>query len=302
VPGAAQRFSNFGRLGLDGLPAFGTVKQIEGFALDLMSSARRFLPLRLEHDILFGAAMASPSNNDDLSAANPHQFAETRWSLVMTAGEKTSAQSMVALETLCRTYWYPLYAYVRRKGNGAHDAQDLVQGFFARLLKNKSFAAADRRRGKFRTYLLGAMNHFLADEWDKMRAQKRGGGEAVLSLDTDEAERRYLQEPSSDLTPDKIYDRRWGRALLDEALTQLGDEFSAAGRARHFELLKSFLVSEAAAAAYDDIAAELQTTPNAVAASVRRLRQRYRNLVRAEVAQTVNSPSEIDQELRALFG
>lgn len=245
----------------------------------------------------------TPSNDKPQSApVGVADFRTTHWSLVLTAGEKTSARSAEALETLCRTYWYPLYAYIRRKGHSPEDAQDLVQGFFARLLRNKSFVGADREKSKFRTYLLGALNHFLADEWDKARAEKRGGGDTILSFDDENAERRYLQEPSSDLTPEKVFDRRWSMTLLDQALKRLREEFTAAGKVRHFELLKGFLTSEAAAGAYDGIAAELQTTPNTVAASVRRLRHRYRELVRAEVAQTVNSASEVDEELRALFG
>jgi RNA polymerase sigma factor (sigma-70 family) len=228
-------------------------------------------------------------------------FRTTHWSVVLTAGE-SSARSTEALEMLCRTYWFPLYAYIRRKGHSPHDAQDLAQGFFARFLKNKSFGGADRDKGKFRTYLLGALNHFLADEWDKARAEKRGSGRVIFSFDDENAEHRYLQEPSSDLTPKKVFDRRWGATLLDQALKRLREEFTLAGKVRHFELLKSFLTCEPAAGAYDGVAAELQTTPNTIAVKVRRLRQRYRELVRAEVSQTVASMHGVDEELGALFG
>jgi RNA polymerase sigma factor (sigma-70 family) len=241
-------------------------------------------------------------SDDPSPGAGGGDFTTTHWSRVQQAGDKDSLLAGDALAELCQTYWYPLYAYVRRKGHSPQDAQDLTQGFFARLLKNNSFAGADPEKGKFRTYLLGALNHFLADEWDKARAEKRGGGHAVFSLDDETAERRYLQEPSLDLTPEKIFDRRWGMTLLEQALKRLREEFTGAGNGRHFELLKSFLTSEAVAGAYDGIAAELQTTPNAIAASVRRLRQRYRELVRAEVAETVASPRDVDEELRALFG
>lgn len=244
-----------------------------------------------------------PGSDDDFqTAVGRGEFRTTHWTRVQKASEGDSTMAKQALAKLCETYWHPLYAYVRRKGHSPQDAQDLTQGFFARLLKNNSIAGADREKGKFRTYLLGAMNHFLADEWDKARAEKRGGGDAVLSLDDASAERRYLQEPSSELTPEKVFDRRWGMTLLDQALKQLREEFTAADKVQHFEHLKPFLTSEAVAGAYDDIAAELQTTPNAVAASVRRLRRRYRELVRAEVAQTVNSAADVDEELRALFG
>ena len=195
----------------------------------------------------------------------------------------------------------PLRLYVRRKGNSPHDAQDLTQEFFARLLKHNSFAGADRQKGKFRTYLLGALNHFLADEWDKARAEKRSGGQALISLDDENAEERYLQQPASDLSPDKVFARRWGLILLEAALTRLREESVAAGKGRQFELLKIFLTTETQDSGYESIAAELDTTTNSVAVSVDRLRQRYRELVRAEVAHTVTDPREVDEELRGLF-
>ena len=195
----------------------------------------------------------------------------------------------------------PLRLYVRRKGNSPHDAQDLTQEFFARLLKHNSFAGADRQKGKFRTYLLGALNHFLADEWDKARAEKRSDGQALISLDDENAEERYLQQPASDLSPDKVFARRWGLILLEAALTRLREESVAAGKGRQFELLKTFLTTETQDSGYESIAAELDTTTNSVAVSVDRLRQRYRELVRAEVAHTVTDPREVDEELRGLF-
>lgn len=244
--------------------------------------------------------MANLETNDDFERNPAQQFSQTHWSVVLSAAQTSSFQA-AALETLCRTYWLPLYAYVRRKGHSPHDAQDLTQEFFARLLKNNSFAGADRQKGKFRTYLLGALNHFLADEWDKTRAAKRGGGRAIISLDDEKAEERYLQHPASDLPPDKIFARRWGLVLLEEALKRLREEFVAAGKGRQFELLKSFLTVETQDSGYVSIAAELETTTNTVAVSVHRLRQRYRELVRAEVAHTVADLGEVDEELRGLF-
>lgn len=246
--------------------------------------------------------MANSETNDDSERNPAPQFTQTHWSVVLSAAQTSSSQADAALESLCRTYWLPLYAYVRRKGHSTHDTQDLTQEFFARLLKNKSFAGADRQKGKFRTYLLGALNHFLADEWDKARAEKRGGNVEFISLDdTQNAERLYGQEPSLDVAPEKIYDRRWGRTLLEQAIARLKAEFAASDKTRQFELLKPFLTSDAGPGGYDSVAADLDTTPGNIAVSVHRLRQRFRELVRAEVAQTVASPAEVDDELRHLF-
>ena len=169
-------------------------------------------------------------------------------------------------------------------------------------MKYKSFAGADRQKGKFRTYLLGALNHFLADEWDKARAEKRGGKVEFISLnDTQNAERLYLQEPSADLTPEKIFDQRWRLTLLQQAMGRLKAGFVASDKTRQFELLKPFLTGDTGPGGYEGVAAALGTTPGSVAVSVHRLRQRFRELVRAEVAQTVATPAEVDDELRALF-
>jgi RNA polymerase sigma factor (sigma-70 family) len=229
------------------------------------------------------------------------QFAQTQWSLVLLAGQQSSPGSTEALDKLCRTYWYPLYCYVRRKGHSPHDAQDLTQEFFARLLKHNTFATADREKGKFRTYLLAALNHFLSDEWDKARAAKRGGGEVLISLDQEDAEQRFQNEPCTDLSPDKVFDRRWGVTVLREALNRLREEYQQADKTRLFELLKPHLTADPDSASYQSIAVELNTTPNAVAVAVHRLRQRYRELVRSSVAQTVSSPFEVEEELRTLF-
>lgn len=240
--------------------------------------------------------------NDEAGRDLARPFTPTHWSVVHSAAQTSSPQADAALETLCRTYWLPLYAYVRRQGHRPHDAQDLTQEFFARLLKNKSFAGADRLKGKFRSYLLGALQHFLADEWDKARAEKRGGRCETFSLDALEPEARYALEPSTDLTPDKVFDRRWAATLLELALRRLREEFTAAGQARHFDLLKPFLTSDAGPGGYDEVAAQLATSPATVAVAVHRLRQRYRAAVRAEIAHTVNSADELEEELRGLFG
>lgn len=246
--------------------------------------------------------MANSETNEDSEHRPRAQFTQTHWSVVLSAAQPSSSQADAALETLCRTYWLPLYAYVRRQGHGMHDAQDLTQEFLARLIKHRSFAGADRTKGRFRTYLLGAFNHFLADQWDKARAEKRGGNVEFISLnDTQNAERLCGQEPSMDLAPEKLFDRRWGLALLQIAMERLKAECAASDKPRQFELLKPFLTSDGGPGDYDRAAAELNTTPGSVAVSVHRLRQRFRKLVRSEVAQTVESPAEVDDELRALF-
>jgi len=228
-------------------------------------------------------------------------FTETRWSVVLRAGRPSSPDASASLEKLCRTYWYPVYAFVRRRGRGAEDAQDLTQEFFSRLLRKNTFADADPAKGRFRSFLLGALKHFLADEWDKARAEKRGGHCETFSLDALDPEARYALEPATDLTPDRIFDRRWATTLLEQALCRLGEEFTAAGKARHFALLKFFLTSDAGPGGYDEVAAQLETSPQTVAVSVHRLRQRYRVMARAEIADTVAHPDAVEEELRSLF-
>jgi RNA polymerase sigma-70 factor (ECF subfamily) len=207
-----------------------------------------------------------------------------------------------ALEKLARAYWSPIYAFFRHQGRSPHDSQDLCQEFFLRLISKRSFSGADPKKGKFRNYLLASLKHFLADKWDQAHAQKRGGQFQFLSLDdTQNAERFYLQAMPSDDTPEKLFNRRWGLALLEKALARLKAEYAARGHAQHFDLLKPFFTAEPASEGYDAIAEKLGITPSSVAVNVHRLRQRFRELVRAEVAETVTHPSEVDEELHALF-
>jgi DNA-directed RNA polymerase specialized sigma24 family protein len=220
---------------------------------------------------------------------------------VLLAGHPSSPDSTAALESLCRTYWYPVYAFVRRRGFTPHDAQDLTQEFFSRLLRRNTFADADSGKGRFRSFLLGALKHFLADEWDKARAEKRGGRCETFSLDALEPEARYALEPATDLSPEGIFDRRWAATLLEQALGRLREEFTTAGKARQFDLLKPFLPSDAGPGGYDSITVQLETSANTIAVAVHRLRQRYRELVRAEIAHTVAGPDGIEEELRGLF-
>jgi RNA polymerase sigma-70 factor (ECF subfamily) len=206
------------------------------------------------------------------------------------------------LEELCQSYWQPIYGFLRRKGFSPHDAEDLTQQFFLRLLKGDSLARADRSKGRFRTFLLGALQHFLADEFRKSSAQKRGGPELTLAVNFHEAEERYLEEPDSNLTPEQMYDRRWAASLLQRAFESLSSEFESAGMRGRFDRFKTLLANEPAEGEYERLGSELGMTRRAVGAAVYRMRQRYRQLVRGQVADTVAQSSEIDSELAELFG
>lgn len=219
----------------------------------------------------------------------------------MAAARHESPGSKEALATLCETYWYPLYAYLRRRGYGADDAQDSIQEFFAQLLEKDSLRVADRYRGKFRSFLLASLNHFLAKQRRRARAQKRGGGQVPISLDFQSGERRFTFEPADEMTPEKTYERRWALALLEQALSKLRQEFARRGKLRLFDQLKVFLGGEESTVPYQQIAATLGMTEGAVKVSVHRLRRRYGGLLREEIAQTVADPKDIDEELRDLF-
>jgi len=228
-------------------------------------------------------------------------FLTTHWSVVLQAGAGDSLLARPALERLCQTYWFPLYTYVRRRGYTPEDAQDLTQEFFARLLQRGSLATADPHRGRFRSFLLTAMNHFLADEWDKLKAQKRGGGHPLLPLEVGNAETRFQLEPADPLTPEIIYERRWAQTLLETVFEQLRREYEAEGKGALFGELKACLTQARAAVPYADLASRLQVSEGSLRVSVHRLRQRYREVLRTEVANTVADPSEVAEELRYLF-
>ena len=228
-------------------------------------------------------------------------FATTHWSVVLAAGQGDTPQSAAALEQLCRTYWYPLYAYVRRQGYEVADAQDLTQGFFAHILSRGFLKRASPAKGKFRSFVLGSLNYFLADEWAKLRAQKRGSGHAPVFLDAQTAEARYRLEPVDLMDAEKLFERRWATALLDRVLERLEEEFSKSGRKPVFDQLRAFLLGEKGSATYAEIAAASMMTEGAVKVAVHRLRQRYRELFREEVAHTVEQPSELNDEVRHLF-
>jgi RNA polymerase sigma factor (sigma-70 family) len=228
-------------------------------------------------------------------------FVTTHWSVVLSARRKDSPQSAAALETLCRTYWYPLYAYVRRQGHSPPDAQDLTQEFFARLLQKDYLKAAAREKGRFRTFLIVALKRFLANEWDRVRAQKRGGGQPLLSLDTDLAEQRYRIEPAESATAERIFERRWALTLLDHTMQRLREEFAAAGKAVEFDRLKTCLTAERGDISYASIAAALGMSEGAARVAVHRLRKRFRQVFREEIAHTVAGAEEIEDEVRYLM-
>jgi RNA polymerase sigma factor (sigma-70 family) len=229
-------------------------------------------------------------------------FLTTHWSVVLSARKKDSPQSAAALETLCRTYWYPLYAYVRRQGHSPHDAQDLTQEFFARLLQKDYLKAAAREKGRFRTFLIMALKRFLANEWDRLRAQKRGGGQPLLSLDTETAEDRYRIEPTEGATADRVFERRWALTLLDHTMARLRQEFTAGGKEKEFAELKACLTAGRGEISYTAIAAALGQSEGAARVAVHRLRKRFREVFREEIAQTVSSPEDIEAEVRYLMG
>jgi RNA polymerase sigma factor (sigma-70 family) len=228
-----------------------------------------------------------------------HWFVTTRWSIVLAAGRADSTKALAALEELCRTYWYPLYAFVRRNGHKPEDAEDLIQAFFAQCIHKKYLTAANRDRGRFRSFLLIALKRFLANEWDKARAQKRGGGQRFVSLD--DLENKYALEPADPISAEKLYERRWAFTLLERVLGRLEEEQKTGGKSDVFFHLRPFLTSDGTGAPYAQIAKDLNMTEAAVKVAVHRLRGRYRELLEEEIAHTVNSPAEVEGERRYLF-
>lgn len=229
------------------------------------------------------------------------QFAATSWTNVLAAQQSGSPEAAAALERLCKTYWYPLYGYLRRKGHDPHKAQDLTQEFFYRLVKENYLGAVDRRRGKFRSFLLAALNHFVSNQRDYERALKRGGRAITVSVDDTSFETRYQAEPALQLSPEKIFERNWFFSLLDAALARLREEQAASGRAHVFDELKPFILEDTASGDYNATATRLNMTPNAVAVTVHRWRDRYKKLVHEEITRTVADESEVEEELRRFF-
>lgn len=222
------------------------------------------------------------------AAGGKRHFATTQWSVVLAAGDIAGHEGRIALAQLCETYWYPLYAYVRRRVENVHDAQDLIQAFFSHLLERRAIARADRNRGRFRSFLVTSLKNFLANEWDKARAEKRGGVKAELSLDFDSGESRYQFEPSHELTPEKLYERRWVLTLLNLVMGRLQGEYEASGRAGQFERLKGTLTGDRGRPRYAALAAEPGMSEEAARQAASRLPKRYRELLREEVARTLS--------------
>jgi RNA polymerase sigma factor (sigma-70 family) len=232
------------------------------------------------------------------SGDSPHgQFPTTQWNLVLIAGEGISQGSQEALASLCRAYWYPLYAFVRRQGHSPEDAQDLTQAFFARLLEKHYLRDYQRERGRFRSFLLASLKHFLANEHRSAGRQKRGGGATPLALDEliETGERRYSLEPRSTLTPEKIFERQWALTVLDHVLDRVRQE------SEQFDRLKGFLIGDEARIPYRQLANDLGTTEGGLKVTIHRLRQRFRELLRAEIANTISDPEEVREEIRYLM-
>ncbi|HEX5221966.1 MAG TPA: sigma factor [Verrucomicrobiae bacterium] len=232
----------------------------------------------------------------------PQVFPPTRWSVVLAATQQPAAEAEAALEAICRAYWYPLYAFVRRSGQSPHDAQDLTQEFFRQLLEKRWLVAADREKGRLRTFLVTALKHFMAKEWRRASAHKRGGGLAHVPMDTVFAESRYAAESATQLPAEAMYDQQWAFTLLDLTTQRLGAEFAGAGKAREFAVLKGCLVAAHRTIDYASVAAGLGVSEGAAQVAVHRLRKRFRELYREEIAQTLPDRAELDAELRYLAG
>jgi RNA polymerase sigma-70 factor (ECF subfamily) len=229
------------------------------------------------------------------------RFETTHWSMVVAASGGPTPRSREALSRLCEMYWYPLYAYVRRRGYDADAAQDLTQEFFTRVIEKDYLSDATPERGRFRAFLLASLRHFLANEYDRASAQKRGGGRPALALEFETAEGRYQLEPPDTCTPETIYERRWALTVLDRTLTRLRAEHEAAGRLALFDRLKGYLTGDASGTSYAEAASALGMSEGAVKVAVHRLRRRFGALLREEIADTVVDPAQIDDEIRALF-
>jgi len=245
--------------------------------------------------------MTAPGESAPEPASGGAQFHTTHWSLVLAARLQESPEATEALEKLCRAYWYPLYAYIRRRGHDIHEAEDLTQEFFTRLLEKNYLREVTREGGRFRSYLLTTLKHFLANEWDRAKAQKRGGGNIHFSLDNKEAETRYEFELKDDTTPESLFERRWALTLLDHVLSRLREDYAEAAKLEIFERLQVFLSGDKRLIPYTEVAASLGLSEGSVKVAVHRLRKRYGELLRQEIAQTVATPEEVADEIRHLI-
>ena len=246
------------------------------------------------------SAQADAAGTTGGRPAHRQTFVTTHWSVVLSAARNDTTQAHDALAKLCQTYWHPLYTYVRRRGYSAEDAEDLTQGFFAALLQRKAVSTVSPDKGRFRSFLLASLNHFLCDEWDKARAQKRGAGK-VVSFDTQAAETWLNQVPSENLTPEKAFELRWAITLLEQVYRTLEKEHQQQGKGEVFDALRSTLAGPGSSVPYAELAQRLGLNEGGVKVAVHRLRQRYRALLRQTIAQTVANDAEVEEELRYLL-
>lgn len=252
-------------------------------------------------DLGFDNRRRVPEQLEPISNKPADWFVTTHWSVVLAARDEESPRATDALAQLCHSYWYPLYAYIRRRGHEPHDAQDLTQEFFARLLEKNILKAVQQERGKFRWFLLSAVKRFLANEWNREHAAKRGGGQSIVSLDEETAEGRYRYEVVDHTGPDKLFDQSWAMTLLEQAQVQLQREYDESGRSALFNQLKIFLSGDRAPISHEEAGAVLGMSEGAVKVAVHRLRQRYRDSLREQIAQTVSTPAEVEEEIQQLF-
>jgi RNA polymerase sigma-70 factor (ECF subfamily) len=241
--------------------------------------------------------MIPPGTPSEGSASRVARFATTHWSVVLSAGQGAEE----ALLRLCQAYWPPLYTFIRRRGHAVHEAQDLAQSFFAHVLENRALATVAPSKGRFRSFLLVSLKHFLDNEWHKAHTQKRGGGHTFISWDDLKPEERESLEPRDDSTPDKLFNRRWALMLLERVMNQLRNECVAARKGELFEKLKVYLTGNAAGKSYQQLAAELNMSEGAVKVTIHRLRRRFGELVREQISRTVAGPDEVNDEIRQLF-
>lgn len=243
-----------------------------------------------------------PEAEDSRSLHPPGQwFATTHWSVVLAAGQGAGPEVEAALEKLCQTYWYPLYAYARRQGKNPHDAQDLTQGFFAHFLEKDYFRLADREKGKFRSFLLTALKRYLVNEYDRSNTRKRGGGKLHIALDTATAEELYSFEAGAESNVDKLYDRNWALTVLEQARNRLKEEYAKEGKAERYEQLAQFLPGAKAEATYAQVAGRLGVAEGTIKSDMHRIKLRFGQLLRAEIAHTVSSADQVDEEIRYLI-
>jgi RNA polymerase sigma factor (sigma-70 family) len=257
---------------------------------------RRWLQQRIAPTHRHAAFMAMPVPNP--TSGGPQWFATTHWSVVLAAKSGESSQSRAAMEKLCRTYWSPVFAFIRRDGHDSSDAQDLTQDFFARLLERDYLGRLVHQRGKFRSFLLTFLKHFLSEQRRKAGAQKRGGGQVFVPLDATDNEARYLNEAVDHLTPDEVFERRWAQSVMQTALNRLRAEYAARNQTELFDLLQNHQLRDSSGSSHAQIGAKLGMTEPAIKSAVHRMRQRHRELLREEIAQTVTRPEEIEDELR----